>query len=557
MPLDIVSGTEVQTQATGVKIDPSAFRRQAIAQGQLVSGAGQDVASLFSQVSNKLQDIQNIKHLAEADNAVIDFNEKQQEEVLKHPNPSEWSGIYKANFKQFQDGLMSNPTYGPDVRNQIRNMLERSQTATDINIRTAANKRNVTDTGRAILYGMSKAVNSLGEKDASEKYYAGLLEMKNTGIIDQAEYNQKIMEAPMVIGKGQLDQAVVNNPIEAWKKLQEKDKDGNPTWLPQFKGQNRISIENEARVKFINKQNLNQRDIPEDLSKMTSMTADGKIAYVQKKADNMDISPRYAETAIRAIKQQDKAFQTQIKNDLKASALMFIKPGNPDNDQIHKLLYDELGLIENPLEQAETAKFMDDLYNKAKQPSKEEATAQARAIRDNKTYLYTKAKRALEDPLILPLAIKEDEIPYNGVMDRLATIWNGQSKTIYRQGKFAGDYAALKKLYATNKEQFEADFGVGTTPTMISNAKKEHTDQLNDLIRTWADNPANANAAADRTKVDEFWKSINKNYMMEQTRQALGLKQAAAKVVRIENPDQIKDLPRGTKYEYQGTIITK
>ena len=163
----------------------------------------------------------------------------------------------------------------------------------------------------------------------------------------------------------------------------------------------------------------------------------------------------------------------------------------------------------------------------------------------------------MEDPLILPLAIKEDEIPYNGVMDRLATIWNGQSKTIYRQGKFAGDYAALKKLYATNKEQFEADFGVGTTPTMISNAKKEHTDQLNDLIRTWADNPANANAAADRTKVDEFWKSINKNYMMEQTRQALGLKQAAAKVVRIENPDQIKDLPRGTRYEYQGTIITK
>ena len=88
MPLDIVSGTEVQTQATGVKIDQSAFRRQAIAQGQLVSGAGQDVASLFSQVSNKLQDIQNTKHLAEADNAVIDFNEKQQEEVLKHPNPS-------------------------------------------------------------------------------------------------------------------------------------------------------------------------------------------------------------------------------------------------------------------------------------------------------------------------------------------------------------------------------------------------------------------------------------------------------------------------------------
>ena len=261
MPLDIVSGTEVQTQSTGVKIDPSAFRRQAIAQGQLVSGAGQDVASLFSQVSNKLQDIQNTKHLAEADNAVIDFNEKQQEEVLKHPNPSEWSSIYKANFKQFQDGLMANPSYGPDVRNQIRNMLEHSKTATDINIRTAANKRNVTDLGNAIEYGMLKAVSSLGEKDATDKYTAGLLEMKNSGVIDESQYNQRLLEAPKVIQQGQFKQAIIIDPIHTFQQLQDKN------YLSSLTGEDRDKAITEARAKAGEKQVSNGDKLQNEIAK--------------------------------------------------------------------------------------------------------------------------------------------------------------------------------------------------------------------------------------------------------------------------------------------------
>ena len=310
MPLDIVSGTEVQTQASGVKIDPSAFRRQAIAQGQLVSGAGQDVASLFSQVGNKLQDIQNTKHLAEADNAVIDFNEKQQEEVLKHPNPSEWSSIYKANFKQFQDGLMSNPSYGPDVRNQIRNMLEHSKTATDINIRTAANKRNVTDLGNAIEYGINKAVNSLGEKDASEKYYAGLLEMKNDGVIDESQYNQRLLEAPKVIDQGQFKQAIIIDPIHTFQQLQDKN------YLSSLTGEDRDKAITEARAKAGEKQVSNGDKLRNEIAKTPAYLVDRK--NIQKMANDGLISQLRASGIINSFSVQDKRVETNMYDILKA-----------------------------------------------------------------------------------------------------------------------------------------------------------------------------------------------------------------------------------------------
>ena len=310
MPLDIVSGTEVQTQSTGVKIDPSAFRRQAIAQGQLVSGAGQDVASLFSQVSNKLQDIQNTKHLAEADNAVIDFNEKQQEEVLKHPKPSEWSSIYKANFKQFQDGLMANPSYGPDVRNQIRNMLEHSKTATDINIRTAANKRNVTDLGNAIEYGMNKAVNSLGEKDATDKYTAGLLEMKISGVIDESQYNQRLLEAPKVIQQGQFKQAIIIDPIHTFQQLQDKN------YLSSLTGEDRDKAITEARAKAGEKQVSNGDKLQNEIAKTPAYLVDRK--KVQQMANDGSISQRRAFGIINSFSVQDKRVETNMYDILKA-----------------------------------------------------------------------------------------------------------------------------------------------------------------------------------------------------------------------------------------------
>ena len=448
MPLDIVSGTEVQTQATGVKIDPSAFRRQAIAQGQLVSGAGQDVASLFSQVSNKLQDIQNTKHLAEADNAVIDFNEKQQEEVLKHPNPSEWSSIYKANFKQFQDGLMANPSYGPDVRNQIRNMLEHSKTATDINIRTAANKRNVTDLGNAIEYGMLKAVSSLGEKDATDKYTAGLLEMKNSGVIDESQYNQRLLEAPKVIQQGQFKQAIIIDPIHTFQQLQDKN------YLSSLTGEDRDKAITEARAKAGEKQVSNGDKLQNEIAKTPAYLIDRK--KVQQMANDGSISQRRALGIINSFSVQDKRVETNMYDILKAQ----VSTHDFKNDLWPSLFINNLkekasGL--SPKLQTEFNTFIDSHYKAAAAPQVGENN---RISNDLKKRMFSKYQESEKlNGINIPEAI---DVKKEVVEDSrsLTNFWQGvikETPLLVASKDTLDNFMALKD----KPEEFEKKYGKG------------------------------------------------------------------------------------------------
>ena len=448
MPLDIVSGTEVQTQSTGVKIDPSAFRRQAIAQGQLVSGAGQDVASLFSQVSNKLQDIQNTKHLAEADNAVIDFNEKQQEEVLKHPNPSEWSSIYKANFKQFQDGLMANPSYGPDVRNQIRNMLEHSKTATDINIRTAANKRNVTDLGNAIEYGMLKAVSSLGEKDATDKYTAGLLEMKNSGVIDESQYNQRLLEAPKVIQQGQFKQAIIIDPIHTFQQLQDKN------YLSSLTGEDRDKAITEARAKAGEKQVSNGDKLQNEIAKTPAYLIDRK--KVQQMANDGSISQRRALGIINSFSVQDKRVETNMYDILKAQ----VSTHDFKNDLWPSLFINNLkekasGL--SPKLQTEFNTFIDSHYKAAAAPQVGENNRISNDLRKRMFSKYEESEKL--NGINIPEAI---DVKKEVVEDSrsLTNFWQGvikETPPLVASKDTLDNFMALKD----KPEEFEKKYGKG------------------------------------------------------------------------------------------------
>ena len=523
MPLDIVSGTEVQTQSTGVKIDPSAFRRQAIAQGQLVSGAGQDVASLFSQVSNKLQDIQNTKHLAEADNAVIDFNEKQQEEVLKHPKPSEWSSIYKANFKQFQDGLMANPSYGPDVRNQIRNMLEHSKTATDINIRTAANKRNVTDLGNAIEYGMLKAVSSLGEKDATDKYTAGLLEMKNSGVIDESQYNQRLLEAPKVIQQGQFKQAIIIDPIHTFQQLQDKN------YLSSLTGEDRDKAITEARAKAGEKQVSNGDKLQNEIAKTPAYLIDRK--KVQQMANDGSISQRRALGIINSFSVQDKRVETNMYDILKAQ----VSTHDFKNDLWPSLFINNLkekasGL--SPKLQTEFNTFIDSHYKAAAAPQVGENN---RISNDLKKRMFSKYQESEKlNGINIPEAI---DVKKEVVEDSrsLTNFWQGVIKEtpLLVASKDTLDYfMALKD----NPEEFEKKYGKG--------AKWEDAALF-----------INNKQASDIKAIDEFFSPDNPNRLDPEENTAFFNRLTAPKAMQ-KTIDALKGMttppetPKNTDYKF-------
>ena len=450
MPLDIVSGTEVQTQATGVKIDQSAFRRQAIAQGQLVSGAGQDAASLFSQVSNKLQDIQNTKHLAEADNAVIDFNEKQQEEVLKHPNPSEWSSIYKANFKQFQDGLMANPSYGPDVRNQISNMLEHSKTATDINIRTAANKRNVTDLGNAIEYGMNKAVNSLGEKDATDKYTAGLLEMKNSGVIDESQYKQRLLEAPVVIQQGQFKQAIIIDPIHTFQRLQDKN------YLSSLTGENRDKAITEARAKAGEKQVSNADKLRNEIAQDPAHFVDDE--RLQQMANAGDITQRTADGIKNSFRIQNQRVETDMYNILKAQ----VSTHNFINDLNPSLFINDLKEKASGLSPKLQTEFITFINSQAKAAAAPQVSEKNRISNDLRKRMFSKYQKFEElNGINIPEVIDVKKEVVEGSRS-LTNFWQGvikETPLLVASKDTLDNFMALKD----NPEEFKKKYGEGAT----------------------------------------------------------------------------------------------
>jgi hypothetical protein len=221
----------------------------------------------------------------------------------------------------------------------------------------------------------------------------------------------------MIIGKGQLDQAVTVNPIEAWKKLQQKDKDGNPTWLPQFKGQDRIGINNEVRSKFYQKQEDNQRDLNIQFAK-TTMTDQQKIAYVKTQAQDLMVTEQYADLKIRAILRADNKLQEQSYNSIKQLAIRDITSSNPDRSESKKSLSALIAGIEDPAKQVELTNLITTLEKKAQKP---EETLAKKNLEENRKDVLNTVKDIIRDSgPILPQVITESVAPTNGLWDAIA-----------------------------------------------------------------------------------------------------------------------------------------
>ena len=64
--LPIVSGSEVSTPMSTVKLDPSAFREAALMKGKVAGALGDNIGGFFQQVSDNVQEARNAKHIFDA-----------------------------------------------------------------------------------------------------------------------------------------------------------------------------------------------------------------------------------------------------------------------------------------------------------------------------------------------------------------------------------------------------------------------------------------------------------------------------------------------------------
>jgi len=551
MPLEIVPGSEVQTQVGAAKINAQDFRAAALAKGSVIAGAGEDVAKLFNDVSTKLQDIRNTKHVVDADNAINQFNQQAQENVLKEPKPEGWSQSYNAQFKAFQDQYMAeHPEFGPEVRNHVQNMLERSKVATDINIRTAANKRLLSDTADAVETGMSRDVNSLPRDAATAKYMNGLMLLKEKGILDDTQYNIRVQQAPKVIDMGQFKQGVTTDPIHTWLSLQEKDSKGNYTNYTSLTGEDRDKVLTEARAKASEKQVNNGDKIQNEIRQTPGYLVDRK--KIQQYANNNEITQRRADGIINSFRTQDARMEQAMFDQMKAQVVTHdFKNDLWPSLFIGKMKDNASGL--SPKLQTEFITFIDGYHKKESQPQVTQDNIVAAALKKEMLANYSQSEKNDLFNIPMVLSTKKEIVQKN-------KFWADVTKDIpiLAEYKDKEQEVTIDKL-KSSPELVEKYYGKGVKWDDVTFAvnKKRSSDIA--AIENFFD-PKNPNRL-DPTENTKFLNTIKSKWALEQTVSALkGMTMPKVETEKPKEKDRVvitseqefNNLEKGTPFIYNG-----
>jgi len=551
MPLEIVPGSEVQTQVGAAKINAQDFRAAALAKGSVVAGAGEDVAKLFNDVSTKLQDIRNTKHVVDADNAINQFNQQAQENVLKEPKPESWSQSYNTQFKAFQDQYMAeHPEFGPEVRNHVQNMLERSKVATDINIRTAANKRLLSDTADAVETGMSRDVNSLPRDAATAKYMNGLMLLKEKGILDDTQYNIRVQQAPKVIDMGQFKQGVTTDPIHTWLSLQEKDSKGNYINYTSLTGEDRDKVLTEARAKASEKQVNNGDKIQNEIRQTPGYLVDRK--KIQQYANNNEITQRRADGIINSFRTQDARMEQAMFDQMKAQVVTHdFKNDLWPSLFIGKMKDNASGL--SPKLQTEFITFIDGYHKKESQPQVTQDNIVAAALKKEMLANYSQSEKNDLFNIPMVLSTKKEIVQKN-------KFWADVTKDIpiLAEYKDKEQEVTIDKL-KSSPELVEKYYGKGVKWDDVTFAvnKKRSSDIA--AIENFFD-PKNPNRL-DPTENTKFLNTIKSKWALEQTVAALkGMTMPKVETEKPKEKDRVvitseqefNNLEKGTPFIYNG-----
>ena len=551
MPMEIVPGSEVQTQVGAAKINAQDFRAAALAKGSVVAGAGEDVAKLFNDVSTKLQDIRNTKHVVDADNAINQFNQQAQENVLKEPKPEGWSQSYNAQFKAFQDQYMAeHPEFGPEVKNHVQNMLERSKVATDINIRTAANKRLLSDTADAVETGMSRDVNSLPRDAATAKYMNGLMLLKEKGILDDTQYNIRVQQAPKVIDMGQFKQGVTTDPIHTWLSLQEKDSKGNYVNYPSLTGEDRDKVLTEARAKASEKQVNNGDKIQNEIRQTPGYLVDRK--KIQQYANNNEITQRRADGIINSFRTQDARMEQAMFDQMKAQVVTHdFKNDLWPSLFIGKIKDNASGL--SPKLQTEFITFIDGYHKKESQPQVTQDNIVAAALKKEMLANYSQSEKNDLFNIPMVLSTKKEIVQKN-------KFWADVTKDIpiLAEYKDKEQEVTIDKL-KSSPELVEKYYGKGVKWDDVTFAvnKKRSSDIA--AIENFFD-PKNPNRL-DPTENTKFLNTIKSKWALEQTVAALkGMTMPKVETEKPKEKDRVvitseqefNNLEKGTPFIYNG-----
>lgn len=254
MALEIVQGTEIQTQATGVKIDPRAFRESAMSGSKILSALGSDVSGVFQQVADSMTKVSTTKHVFDftnmLDTAKSDFDGK----LITIQNGKQFKPEFDKYAKDKIDGYFK---ANPDLSPFDKNLLSQKGNAWKNSLSSEYNTRGLikfsNDTIKSGLESSVKLANTysdnrdLGIKIAS----APLYELRNQNLISDQQLREHLDKVPEIVDQSRFDHALRINANQAQIDINDSavDKDGNYLKFPAIKGSARDSAVSQAQAR--------------------------------------------------------------------------------------------------------------------------------------------------------------------------------------------------------------------------------------------------------------------------------------------------------------------
>ena len=254
MALEIVPGTEVQTQATGVKIDPRAFREAAMAPGRLVSAIGQDAAGVFQQVSDSMTKVATTKHVFDftnmLDTAKTDFDGK----LITIQDGKQ----FKPEFDKYaQDKINAYFKDHPDMSPFDRRLLMQKGDAWKNQLSSEYNTRGLikfsNDTIESGIKSSVKLANTYSDnrEEGIKRASAPLMQLYNDKLLSQQQLQDHLDKVPQVVDESRFEHALRINSNQAQIEINDPsvDKDGNYINYPAIKGGARESAASQAQAR--------------------------------------------------------------------------------------------------------------------------------------------------------------------------------------------------------------------------------------------------------------------------------------------------------------------
>lgn len=537
--LPIVSGSEVSTPMSTVKLDPAAFRQAALMKGKVAGALGDNIGGFFQQVSDNVQEARNARHVFDAHLTLNKTKDQFLSDIQTNPqlasDPKTWLPEYKQRMEQARQQIMDKDGLGPKVKRNLDMMTQNFAQQSTAEINTAALLRETADNKEAGILTATYAAQNGKEAEAIEIFKS----LNRIGIDGPKVTAARIAQVPGIAAEANADTAINTNPITAPDVIQQFKDKINPKKYPGIE-----SRAYEARYAA-------QSGYADKLGKMIDdnpdHTIEPKMLQGWRDAGKIDtqqydrLNNRIKSYALAATKEKNAKAKELDKTETNEwnVAMMQVHDVNWTNDKTPQETAKNLKALGLGWQNAELRRKLNDYVDQQMKSAAKEGKSAERPV-EKEIMDNLREDREYNDSMV-PIApeVEEASSGFLGI---------GKHPESVKYNPVPGGLNAIRKM---SPDAIESTFGKGMTKEKVLAAEQLHYATIQGKMRDWFADPANKDA--DYEKANAYRQTLEKPYVMDSVKQSL-LKDHP---VAITSEEEFNQLPSGASFIYNGRVGTK